>query len=308
MIGTPLEPDLNNKKVLMRISFFSLLIGLVFITNAMGADNPDELYKQGRFAEAQTAYAGSDMEDPKDLRYRYNKGCAAYQNSDYKGAAAAFSSVLRRAKDDEMRFRASYNLGNTAYKDGDFGSAVDYFKQSLAYNPTSEDARHNLELALREAEKQKKSESEDSKTGQQKPPDSQEDKGKSSDTDKEGETSPDKDKDTDSKQSEDQEQGADKDQTGSGQEKKSEQQKAEGPEKTEKAEQETPDDLSGELKPLNSPAEEPENDKGQNSYISKIDKRKAEALLDNIKEDRSEFMRFQIPEEKKHGIQSGKDW
>jgi Ca-activated chloride channel family protein len=70
---------------------FSIL--LLFLSFAQGecAENPDELYEQGRFAEAAEAYANRDMDNPKDIRYRYNRGCADYQASDFKGAMAAFS-------------------------------------------------------------------------------------------------------------------------------------------------------------------------------------------------------------------------
>jgi hypothetical protein len=39
-----------------------------------------------------------------------------------------------------------------------------------------------------------------------------------------------------------------------------------------------------------------------------LDKKKAEALLDNLQEDRSRFLQFQIPEDKRTGVTSGKDW
>ena len=42
--------------------------------------------------------------------------------------------------------------------------------------------------------------------------------------------------------------------------------------------------------------------------VSMIDKKKAGALLDNIKEDRSRYLRLQIPQDKKNGVSSGKDW
>jgi hypothetical protein len=42
--------------------------------------------------------------------------------------------------------------------------------------------------------------------------------------------------------------------------------------------------------------------------MSMIDKKKAEALLDNIKEDRSRFLQFLVPKEKRQGVESGKDW
>ncbi|MDB4265000.1 VWA domain-containing protein, partial [bacterium] len=43
-------------------------------TPSRAAESPDELYRKGRFAEAEKAYAQSDMDNPKDLRYRYNRG------------------------------------------------------------------------------------------------------------------------------------------------------------------------------------------------------------------------------------------
>jgi hypothetical protein len=39
-----------------------------------------------------------------------------------------------------------------------------------------------------------------------------------------------------------------------------------------------------------------------------IDKKKAEALLDNIKENRSRFLGLMMSGEERRGVPSGKDW
>ena len=39
-----------------------------------------------------------------------------------------------------------------------------------------------------------------------------------------------------------------------------------------------------------------------------MNKKKAEDLLDQIREDRARFMHFQIPKDKGRGVKSGKDW
>ncbi|MGD8650175.1 MAG: tetratricopeptide repeat protein, partial [Desulfobacterales bacterium] len=141
---------------------------LLLLPHTGRADNPpDELYRQGRYEDAEKAYAKADMDHPKDIRFRYNRGCAAFQNGQYKEADAAFSSVMRRAKDGNVRFRAAYNLGNTAYKQEDYASAAEFFKAALTANPTSEDARYNLELALRAIEKMKQKQSEASQDNPQ---------------------------------------------------------------------------------------------------------------------------------------------
>ena len=102
-----------------RFGFFiwlgiSSLLPLLLPNPGLAADPPDKLYRQGRYEEAEKAYAKADMDHPRDIRFRYNRGCAAFQNGQYKDADAAFSSVMRRAKDGNVRFRAAYNLGNSA--------------------------------------------------------------------------------------------------------------------------------------------------------------------------------------------------
>ena len=122
---------------------------------AQAAEDPDQLFRKGRFAEAEKAYADLDIDHPKDVRYRYNRGCAAYQKGDYEAAIAAFSSASVRAGDDAMRFKSTYNLGNAVFQKGDFAAAADLYRNALRLNPASEDARHNLELSLRKLEQQK---------------------------------------------------------------------------------------------------------------------------------------------------------
>ena len=129
-----------------------------WVAPVFGSEDPDELYRNGKFKEAEALYEKSDMDNPKDLRFRYNRGCAGYQGSDYKGAMAAFSSVYKRSQDKETQYKAVFNAGNTAFKQGDFPAAAQYFKQAIQLKPEGENAKFNLELTLKEIQKQKKSE------------------------------------------------------------------------------------------------------------------------------------------------------
>jgi Ca-activated chloride channel family protein len=47
-----------------------------------------------------------------------------------------------------------YNLGNSMFRAGDMRSAVEAYKKSLLIDPDDEDAKHNLEYALRMIEEQ----------------------------------------------------------------------------------------------------------------------------------------------------------
>jgi Ca-activated chloride channel homolog len=298
------QPEMDIKirmKKQINIFIFALICGLIILSQAGAAENPDELYGQGNFAEAEKAYAQKDMDRPKDIRYRYNRGCAAYQNLDFQGAGAAFSSVLRRSEDEQVKFRALYNLGNTSFKQGDFEAAAEHYRQALLCNPESEDAGYNLELTLRELEKLKK------KKGQ----DKQEQKGEKKGQSETGKKDKNQDKSSskkgsDQKSSNDREKDKGRPESGKkdGSEKKNGDQGDEG----QKAEKKEPRDLSGELKPRQAMRGEQGENKPPDRSGAMLDRKKAEALLENIKEDRSRFLRFQVPKDKKNGVPSGKDW
>ena len=263
---------------LMLLSFFLVL-------PAFGAEDPDELYRQGHFEEAESIYAELDMDQPKDIRFRYNRGCAAFQNSNFEGAAAAFKSVLRRSEDNETRFKASYNLASTAFKQGDLQSALLHYKQAILIDPENEDVRYNLELTLREIDRQEKQQQEN-KDNQ-----SQEDQG---DQGEKGDK-----KEGSGKQQKKDESGEE------GESKEQQDSESKNDEQGESQEQEK-QDLSGELSgPQDMPEQEPQEQEQQEKGF---DRKKAEALLDNLNEDRSKMLRFQIPKDKRHGVASGKDW
>ncbi len=285
------------------------LLPLLLPHTGLAADPPDQLYRQGRYEDAEKAYAKADMDHPKDIRFRYNRGCAAFQNGQYKEAEAAFSSVMRRATDGNVRFRAAYNLGNTAYKQEDYASAAEYFKAALTANPASEDARYNLELALRAIEKTKQKQSEAPKDNPQtgdKQEEGQEEKnsennGQSQDNSAQNQNQ--KQKDTpngDGEKPPDDPTPQDTTEPDGNQNQESTQEK--------KPETESNEDMAGDLRPRQAMSELQKKNGQQRSEGSAVDQKKAEALLDNVQENPSALLQFMMPEENRHGTASGRDW
>jgi Ca-activated chloride channel homolog len=246
--------------MLKQTKYITLFIVLVFVSSAY-AKNADDLYRDSNFAEAEKAYEQGDLDTPKDLRWRYNRGCAAYQNKDYKEAEAAFTSVLRRAKDKDMLSRAAYNLGNTAFSQNDFASAADFYKQAIIYEPNNSNAKYNLELSLKKIEEAKKS--------------------------------PDKNKNN-----------KDKKDNQKGDQKSQKEDRDKQDQKRKDKQSQNQKDMSGDLKSANQMGQKP---KAEMSPAEMLERKKAEALLDNIKEDRAKIMQLQTREEKKKAG-SGKNW
>ncbi len=259
-----------------RASGFFVAFFLLLHAQGYCAENPDELYEKGRFEEAAKGYAEQDMDNPRDIRYRYNRGCADYQASDFKGAMAAFKSVLKRTEDPKTLNKAVFNLGNAAFKQGDFASAKAYFQQAIIMDPANQNARYNLELTLRELEKQKKQQEEKAKEQQK-------------NQKKEGSQ----------KEKQDAKEASSADQTQQEEPERKEDRKKE--KDREEASKNAGDKNSGEAK-------EPEAQKPEPVPVVPMEKQKAQALLDNIKEDRARFLKYQVPETKPPGKPSGKGW
>lgn len=247
-------------------------------------EDPDILYEKGRFAEAAKLYSERDMDNPRDIRYRYNRGCADYQASDFKGAMAAFASVYKRTEDPEMRFKALFNLGNAAFKQGDLASARVYFQQAILQKPENEAARYNLELTLRAIEKQKKQEQEKEEQKSKKEKENQQNKENS------GRKPSESEKDSQNQKTSEQD--------------KPEQENSPESKKQPRDEQNKPE------KEQNKPqkGKTPEAQEPKPVQAVPMQKQKAEALLDNIKEDRARFLKYQIPESSGDRNRSGKDW
>lgn len=296
-----------------KFSFFSaiLVLGLFpwfFLPPASAAETPEELYRQGQFAEAEQAYARQDMDHPRDIRFRYNRGCAAYQNGQYEEASATFSSVLRRTENTDMRFKAAFNLGNTAFKQGDYVSATTYYKQALFEQPASEDARYNLELSLRTLKKEKQEQAQpDTPPSEPSPQGNGQDKSKETDKQSQGEQPSEQEPKKNDQKKEDPQKTEDQTSENDGKE-QPDNRENQTSSQNKPPESKDEDSLSGDLKPREAMPEPPATDPVKGDTPSGIDRKKAEALLDNIQEDPSELMRFMTPDEKPKNSFSGRDW
>lgn len=136
-------------KVFIKYYAILLCIATTLIWFILPSDTAWKMYKKGNFTGAELAFANLDMEQPQKLIYRYNRGCAAYKAGHYRAAIAAFLSVSKETPDREIRYKALYNLGNAYFKQQEYALSAKAFRNALALNPGSDDARYNLKLALR---------------------------------------------------------------------------------------------------------------------------------------------------------------
>lgn len=137
-----------------RFVFISLILGFMIGCDAIPAERNNagnELFNQSQFQSALVAYQIAQVGSSDSPEAYYNAGNAYGKIGEYKKAIIAFKQALKTA-DLELQARIYYNLGNTYFMAQQFDDAIGAFEQALMLKPDDEDARHNLELAIENAE------------------------------------------------------------------------------------------------------------------------------------------------------------
>ena len=113
-----------------------------------------QLYEQGKYLEAFEAYQ-TVLRQQGGPALRYNSGNALYRMRQYSEAAKTWRDATQSAP-DRLRERAYFNMGNAFVRAGEDANAlsgyleraVDAYEEALRLDPTDQDAKWNLEIAL----------------------------------------------------------------------------------------------------------------------------------------------------------------
>ncbi len=108
----------------------------------------ENLYHKGQHADAAKVYEEAQLQRPDDPMLSYNLGTALHKADSLHAAATSLLGALS-SHDSTVLAKAYYNLGNTHYRLGQWRQAAATYVQSLQYDPSDPDAKHNLELVLR---------------------------------------------------------------------------------------------------------------------------------------------------------------
>jgi tetratricopeptide (TPR) repeat protein len=131
-------------------------------------------FAAGDFASAEAWYQAAIEEDADSAAAWINTGLARLRAEQFEEAIEAFRRGAAKAR-GPLAARAFFDLGAASLLGGDVETAIEAFREALRLDPTDEDARHDLELAMavrnqqqdsQESESQEQSE-EDQEGGEQ---------------------------------------------------------------------------------------------------------------------------------------------
>ncbi len=135
------------------------------------------LYRQQRYAEAETMYKKALTFSPNSEVARYNLSSALIRqsgstdankdNTPLSDATQILTDLEANAQDVSIVEKAAYNLGNLAFNQQNYQGAIEHYKNALRKNPDNDKARENLRLAQKKLEEQNKNQDKNQDQNQQ---------------------------------------------------------------------------------------------------------------------------------------------
>ena len=113
----------------------------------------NELYQEKRFDQALKKYVDAQALKPEAPELHYNIGNVLFRQGELDKAAAEYSRAAS-AGDRAVAQASSFNRGNALLQKGEIEAAIQSYIDALQGDSDDQDAKRNLELALRMLQQQ----------------------------------------------------------------------------------------------------------------------------------------------------------
>ncbi|RKZ31397.1 hypothetical protein DRQ27_03980 [bacterium] len=144
---------------MMRGQLVKLLLGVNLLVFALVPATPwkdvkkgIKDFKKGHYEQALKRFKKADSKSDEHLKLALNESSALYMMGKYDEAAKVVAKAITEnpeIKDTALYSALFYNLGNCFFKADSIARAAEFYKAALKLNPYDEDAKYNLELAMR---------------------------------------------------------------------------------------------------------------------------------------------------------------
>jgi Ca-activated chloride channel family protein len=147
-----------------------LLIAFCLLPVISSAQDDKKLIKQGNEAyekkeydKAIQDYQQASEKSPTNSTAQYNLGNAFYKSKKTDEAVQAYDNAVANADNKLDKSNSFYNKGVVLQNNKKLPDCIDAYKNALKLNPQNEDARQNLQKALKQQKEEQKKENKDNK-------------------------------------------------------------------------------------------------------------------------------------------------
>lgn len=129
-----------------------------FSQSGSDVEKGNKAFKENKLDEAESYYRDALKKSDKNVTASYNLGNVLYRKEKPEEAAAAYDAAIQNATDNSLKQKAFYNKGVAFQKAGKLPECIMAYKNALILDPNDEDARQNLQRALKQQQQQQKKE------------------------------------------------------------------------------------------------------------------------------------------------------
>lgn len=154
-----------------------LLIPVLLISTAVYSQPEQKFIRKGnheyndkKYGEAEVNYRKALEKKSTSRKAEYNLSNSLYKQEKYEAAATKYNGLTQQEKNKQNLSRYYYNLGNSLFKANKLNESIEAYKNALRNDPSDNDAKHNLQYALRlkNMQQQQQKENKDNKDSQNK--------------------------------------------------------------------------------------------------------------------------------------------
>ncbi len=163
------KKKLKIKKAVAVFFFIGLTVSSFAQSSKESIMKGNKSYKENNYDAAENAYRDALKNSDTNVTASYNLGNVLYRKDKTEEAVKSYDNVIAHSQNNAVKQEAFYNKGVAYQKAKKLPECITAYKNALILNPSDEDARQNLQRALKEQQKQQnKDQRKDKKNQQQK--------------------------------------------------------------------------------------------------------------------------------------------
>jgi tetratricopeptide (TPR) repeat protein len=158
-----------NKKIATTLAIFFFMGSASFAQNAKTEIiKGNEAYKKSNYDAAENSYRDALKIADNNSTASYNLGNTMFRKDKTDEAVEAYDNTIQNTTDNATKENAYYNKGVAYQKAKKLPECINAYENALMLNPNDEDARQNLQRALKEQKQQRDQENQKDKKQQPK--------------------------------------------------------------------------------------------------------------------------------------------
>lgn len=114
----------------------------------------NKAYKDSNYNAAENEYKLALKNSDTNVTASYNLGNVLYRKNNTEDAVKSYENAIKNTSDNSIKQRAFYNKGVALQQAKKLPECINAYENALMLNPNDEDARQNLQRALKEQKQQ----------------------------------------------------------------------------------------------------------------------------------------------------------